>query len=144
MKSTEAYIFFLCGAPISWRSRREPIVAYSSTLAEFIAWDTAVKEVLWLQQLCMALGFNVTEPTVIHTDSANALTNLNKPTYTTGYKWVEIRFWFVKDVIKQGDIQMKKIDGKLNVADSLTKPLPEPLFRDFIKRLNYGVMRGEE
>jgi hypothetical protein len=86
MKSMEAYIFFLCGAPISWQSGRELIVAHSLILAEFIAWDTAAKEVLWLRQLCTALGFNVTEPTVIHTDLANALTNLNKPAYTTGYK----------------------------------------------------------
>jgi hypothetical protein len=92
IKSTEAYIFFLYGAPISWQSGRELIIAHSSTLAEFIAWDTAAKEVLWLQQLYTALGFNMTEPTVIHTNSANALTNLNKPAYTTGYKWVKIRF----------------------------------------------------
>jgi hypothetical protein len=36
-KSTEAYIFFHAGSPISWNSRKEEIVARSSTSAVLLA-----------------------------------------------------------------------------------------------------------
>jgi hypothetical protein len=50
-KSTEAYIWFFAGAPISWASRRQDIVASSSIIAGYCALSTAVKEGLYLARI---------------------------------------------------------------------------------------------
>ncbi|KAJ5971830.1 uncharacterized protein N7479_001748 [Penicillium vulpinum] len=41
-KSTEGFIFFYAGGPVSWSSRKEDIVARSSTTAEYVAYDAAI------------------------------------------------------------------------------------------------------
>ena len=50
-KSTEAFIFYYTGGLISWLSRKEEIVARSSTAAEYIAFDAAIRECMWLLKI---------------------------------------------------------------------------------------------
>ncbi|OQE32549.1 hypothetical protein PENFLA_c001G08144 [Penicillium flavigenum] len=51
MINTEAFVFFYAGSPISWSSRKEDIIARSSTSAEYIAFDAAVREAMWLHKI---------------------------------------------------------------------------------------------
>lgn len=48
-KSTSGYLYTLYGGAISWKSAKQPIVAASSTEAEYIAWTEAAKEGLWIR-----------------------------------------------------------------------------------------------
>ena len=50
-KSTEAYVFYYAGVPVSWSSRKQDIVATGSTVAEYIALDGAVREALYLRKV---------------------------------------------------------------------------------------------
>lgn len=56
-RSTSGYLFQLNGASISWQSKKQPVVAMSSTEAEYISAATATKELLWLQTLLAELDF---------------------------------------------------------------------------------------
>ncbi|XP_031281218.1 secreted RxLR effector protein 161-like [Pistacia vera] len=48
-KSTTAYYFTLGGNCISWKSQLQPLVALSTTEAEYVAVTDAFKEAIWLQ-----------------------------------------------------------------------------------------------
>lgn len=48
-KSTSAYLYVMGGAPISWLTKKQDLVTPSSTVAEYIAYDPAIKEGLWLK-----------------------------------------------------------------------------------------------
>jgi hypothetical protein len=50
-KSTSGYAYLLNGAAISWRSKKQPIVALSSMEAEYIALASATKEGISLKKL---------------------------------------------------------------------------------------------
>src|SRR5436309_11393161 len=52
-KSTSGCLFTLAGGAISWTSQKQSLVASSTTEVEYIAYSEAVKEVAWLQQLCL-------------------------------------------------------------------------------------------
>ena len=47
-RSTSGYVSFLAGGPISWQSKRQSVVAQSSTEAEYITMLELVKEGAWL------------------------------------------------------------------------------------------------
>ena len=47
-KSTGAYAFFLWGSCIAWASKKQGLIALSSTEAEFIAGTEAAKELSWI------------------------------------------------------------------------------------------------
>ena len=49
-KSISGFIFFL-GAPISWKSKKQSIIATLTTEAEYTAFLDISKQALWLRQL---------------------------------------------------------------------------------------------
>jgi hypothetical protein len=64
-KSTGGYVFTLCGAAISWRTKKQKSVAASTTEAEYIALSEAVKESIWINRLlCEIKKRDVTHPLV--------------------------------------------------------------------------------
>jgi hypothetical protein len=70
-KSTEAYLTTFAGAPISWASKKQSFVATYSTIAEFCALATAIKEAIWLKKLTIAIGLEKPGPVTVYCDSAN-------------------------------------------------------------------------
>lgn len=49
-------MFCIHGAPVSWRSMLQAIVAFSTTEAKYMAMAEGVKEALWLWGLLDNLG----------------------------------------------------------------------------------------
>jgi hypothetical protein len=49
--STSSYIFLIDGGAISWSSKKQLVIALSSTEAKFIATTHAAKELVWLRSL---------------------------------------------------------------------------------------------
>jgi hypothetical protein len=56
IRSTSGYVFNLFGGAISWMSKRQAIVALSTSEAEYMAATHASKEAIWLQRLCSGIG----------------------------------------------------------------------------------------
>ena len=50
-KSTSGYVFTLYGGAIFWKSRKQNVIATSSTEAKYITSTEAAKEALWLRHL---------------------------------------------------------------------------------------------
>jgi len=58
-KSTGGYVFLLCGGAISWKTRKQDVVATSSTQAEYVTLTEAAKEAVWLRRLLIELESRV-------------------------------------------------------------------------------------
>ena len=56
-KSTCGFVFMFAGGPICWKSGRQPIVALSTTEAEYIAMTLAAKEAAAVRQLLRELQY---------------------------------------------------------------------------------------
>ena len=50
-KSTSGFLFTFYGGAISWKSSKQPIIATSTTEAEYIACTEAAKEAIWLRRI---------------------------------------------------------------------------------------------
>ena len=50
-KSTSSYIFMLAGGVVSWRTQKQPLVAFSTVEAEYIVASDVAKEAIWIQSL---------------------------------------------------------------------------------------------
>eukprot|EP00253_Pinus_taeda_P024883 PITA_24883 len=55
-RSTSGYVFNLFGGAVSWMSKKQSVVALSTTEAEYMADTDASKEGFWLQRLCSSMG----------------------------------------------------------------------------------------
>ena len=56
MKSTSGYYFSFGSGAFSWSSKKQDIVAQSTTEAEFIVVAAAVNQVLWLKKILIDLN----------------------------------------------------------------------------------------
>jgi phosphoribosyl-AMP cyclohydrolase len=65
-------VFNLFGGEISWMSKRQDVVAFSTTEAKYMAATHASKEEIWLQILCSGIGL-VQKVVRIDCDSQSAI-----------------------------------------------------------------------
>ncbi|KAJ3500207.1 hypothetical protein NMY22_g19337 [Coprinellus aureogranulatus] len=116
---------------ISWSSKLQTIVCLSSTEAEYIAAVEAGKEILWMRNVLGEFGFKQEGASSLHIDNNSAI---------SVSKHLDLRFFWLRDVVEAGTIQPLKIAGTEQPADCLTKALPLPLIR--IARERLGLVQG--
>ncbi|XP_057985374.1 uncharacterized mitochondrial protein AtMg00810-like [Hevea brasiliensis] len=72
-RSTTGYCFFLGNSLISWRSKKQTVVARSSTESEYRALADATSELLWLRWLLTDLGITHSSATMLHCDNRSVI-----------------------------------------------------------------------
>ena len=64
-RSTGGYVFMLAGGAVSWKTKRQSVVAMSSTEAEYIALSEATKEAVWMRRLLVEIESRVVKRPVL-------------------------------------------------------------------------------
>ena len=118
--------FFYGGGAISWLSKKQPVVALSTSEAEYIALSCAAQEAVWLKLLLTSFGVSIDKPITIKEDNQGAIAR--DPVKHTRAKHIDIRFHFLRDIIKRGDIQLEYCVTEDMSADALTKPVTKNKF----------------
>lgn len=126
-RSLTGYVFTIGGCAVSWKASLQTTVALSTTEAEYMAISEACKEAIWLRNLYGELCGN-TSSTKIFCDSQSAIYLTNDQMFHERTKHIDVRYHFIRGVITQGDIQVKKISTHDNPADMMTKPVPSTKF----------------
>ena len=124
-KSTMGFIFKLAGAAVSWMSKLEPMVAISSTEAEYMALLQAVKESIWIQRFLKELGRETVVKNVdrIMEDNQGAIALAHNPEYHARTKHIDVQCHFVRECVEMGKVKLVYCPAEEMVADTLTKPL---------------------
>lgn len=65
-RSTTRFCIFLGTSPISWKAKKQPVVARSSAKTEYRAMALTTCEVTWLSALLKDLGFKNLPPAVLN------------------------------------------------------------------------------
>ena len=137
-KSTSAYIFLLAGGPVNWSSKSQSRIAQSTTEAEYTALNHAGREAIWLRNLSQEIGLFQSVPAIpIHTDNAGAVALANNPVFHARTKHIAIEGHWVREIIADKLIRIVQVPTALNVADILTKPLPQQNHYQQLKLLNF-------
>ena len=79
-----------------------------------------VKEAIWLQGLIDDLGIEQ-DFLRVYCDSMNAIYLAKNQVYHARTKHIDVKYHFVRDVLEDGDIEVKKIHTKNNPANMFTK-----------------------
>ena len=128
-KSQSGYLFTLCGGVISWASKKQSVVALSSTEAEYVAASLASQEAVWLRALLGDISFVQEEPTMIKEDNQGAIALSKNPKYHPRTKHIDIKCHFIRDKVAKKEIVLDYCPTEQMLADLLTKPLGKTLFQ---------------
>eukprot|EP00253_Pinus_taeda_P005315 PITA_05315 len=126
-RSTSGYVFNLFGGAVSWMSKKQSVVALSTTEAEYVAATHASKKAVWLQRLCSSMGL-VQEAIRIDCDGQSAIFLAKNPAYHSKAKHIDVQYHFLRNMIEDKKVLLVKVDTLKNTADALTKSVSSEKF----------------
>lgn len=113
-------------------STRQKLNTKSSTEAEIVGVDDVLGQVLWTQYFLREQGYTI-GPAVVYQDNQSAIL-LEKNGIASSSKrtrHIQIRYYFVADKVKSGDVTLEYCPTEEMVGDFLTKPLQGAAFYKF-------------
>uniref|UniRef100_A0A2N9GQ59 Uncharacterized protein n=1 Tax=Fagus sylvatica TaxID=28930 RepID=A0A2N9GQ59_FAGSY len=134
-RSTTGYCFLLGSSLISWRSKKQSVVARSSTEAEYRALADTTSELLWLRWLLQDLGVSTSSATPIYCDNRSAIQIARNDVFHERTKHIEIDCHLVRHHLLQGSLQLIFVSSHDQLADIFTKSHPTGRFRDLVSKL---------
>lgn len=133
-KSTTGYIIYFAGGAISWCSRKQPVIALSSTEAEYIAAAECCKELLYLKSLLEELLLETVD-IELNVDNQSAIALMKNGVINKRSKHIDVKFRFVHELVKENIVEVKYCPTDCQIADMFTKPLNTTKFINFRNRV---------
>ena len=136
VKSCSGWIVRLAGAPITWASKMQTIMALSTTEAEYIALSTSLREVIPLMGMLkeateQGVQINSLPPKIhctVFEDNSGALELARLPKMRPRMKHINQSFHHFREYVECQEIQVQATPTEEQLADILMKPLPENSF----------------
>ncbi|CAJ2661986.1 unnamed protein product [Trifolium pratense] len=127
-KSTAGYIFLYGGAPISWCSRKEPVVALSTCEAEYIVASLSACQGVWLSNLITEISNVECSSVTLKVDNLSAINLAKNPVAHGRSKHIEMRFHYLREQVSNGRLKLEHCRTELQIADVLTKAVTVETF----------------
>ena len=124
-KSTSGNCFVLGTGAISWSSKKQATVALSSTEAEYVAACASACQAVWLRGILSDLGQQQSRATSIKCDNQSAVMLSRNPVLHGRTKHIDIKHHYIRELIANEEIQLETCRTDEQVADLLTKSLPQ-------------------
>ncbi|KAJ0683430.1 putative RNA-directed DNA polymerase [Helianthus annuus] len=122
-KSVTGYSIFLGNAVVSWKSKKQSVVARSTAEAEYRAMCTACCEVMWILNLLKELRVECILPVKLFCDSKSAISIAFNPVFHERTKHFELDLHFLREKISAGIVVPEKVTSEQQLADLFTKGL---------------------
>ena len=111
----------LNGGAVSWKSRRQDCVSLSTSEAEYVAASQCGQEVYYMREILRDFGYTQTAPTHIYEDNLACVAMSENPVRRKFSRHIDIRRYFVRDMVAASVIKLVPLRTHLMVADALTK-----------------------
>ncbi|WJX66879.1 hypothetical protein P8452_51386 [Trifolium repens] len=134
-RSTSGYCTYVWGNLVTWRSKKQGVVARSSAEAEFRAMAQGICEGLWIHRVLEELKMKIELPSKLYSDSKAAISIAHNPVQHDRTKHIEIDRHFIKEKLDAGIICLPFVTSSQQTADILTKSLARPTFEHLIGKL---------
>lgn len=134
-RSTTGYCTFVGGNLVTWKSKKQNVVARSSAEAEYRAMASTTSEIIWLRALLQDLGFDSSQPTKMFCDNQAAIHIASNPVFHKRTKHIEVDCHFVRENVQAKIISTPYIHSNQQLADIFTKGLPVVRFQEILSKL---------
>jgi hypothetical protein len=121
--------------PFISMSKKQSIIADSSTAAEFIGAHTGAQAIMWARNFLEELGFQQKGATCMYQDNMSTIRLIGHKGNTGRMKHIALRYDFVREQVRLGTIRIEHLHTTKMTADTLTKPLGPSLFAQHAIRL---------
>jgi hypothetical protein len=118
-------------------SKKQKIIADSSTVAEFIGTHASCQTIAWVTNLLTEMKIKLKQPVTLYQDNTSTINIMYKKGNEARTKHIDLRFNIIREFIQQKKVTVKHLQTDYMIADTLTKPLSGPSFlRHKIRLMN--------
>ena len=135
-KSVSGSVVKFGNSLIGWRSKKQSLIALSSTEAEFSALSDLCREVEFYKCLVQEIYGVCDLPIVILEDNQPCLKLAESAQFKARTKHLDIRFKNVCQSVQSGLVKLSYCPSTENLADGFTKPLTFQRHEEFCKGLS--------
>ena len=111
----------------------------STTETEYVALSEGCKEVKFVTQILDFLKMEYEKKVVMYVDNIGTIGMVNNPKTNSRTKHVDVRYHFVREMERAGEIEIKFRRSKDNGADLMTKNLGSELFFKHANEIVLGL-----
>ena len=111
------------GGLISWKSKKQRVVALSTCEAEYMAITYAMQEANFLRNLYSDMTGCDKNFVTLYVDNQGAIALAENPIHHQRSKHIDVRFHFIRSEVEAGIVRLLYIPSEANIADLFTKPL---------------------
>jgi hypothetical protein len=138
--SRTGFVICYTNCPLIWCSKLQTEIALSTAEVEYIAMLHALRETIPVQNLVKKLSciFLLPDPLTdfcitVHEDNLSAIALAESLKFTPSTKHIAIKYHHFRSRVqtsfnKSGDIKLKYISSKQQIADIFTKPVDDDTF----------------
>ena len=128
-RSVSGGTIMCAGACVCWFSKTQKCVTLSTSEAEYVALDDAVKELLFLREVWRFMIPGKGMPCFpVFEDNQGALQLSKNPVSNSNSKHIDVRHHFLRELVRQGDIIVNHVHSEYQYADILTKVIAFDFF----------------
>lgn len=134
-KSTTGTAFHLGSGVVTWLSKKQDIVALSSTEAEYIALCAACCQGIWINRVLGDCGVRIEEPIVIYCDNKSCIAVAKNPVLHRRAKHIDVKYHYIRDLVSSDEVHLQFCSSTDQLADVFTKCLDVQKFVQFREQL---------
>ncbi|XP_070660467.1 uncharacterized mitochondrial protein AtMg00810-like [Malus domestica] len=139
-KSTIGYCTFVVGNIVTWKSKKQQVIARSSAEAEYRAMAATACELIWLKSFLFDLRFLSTTPMSLMCDNQAAMHIAANPVFHERTKHIEVDCHFIRAQVQSQLIQTVFTRSYDHLADMFTKALSSAHFQHLLGKLGLTIL----
>ena len=138
-KSISGFLIRMNNNMVCWSSKKQSVVALSSTEAEYVAMANCITECLFVVQLLKEITPNFVFPVLLYEDNQSCI-KIAQTLETKRSKHIDVKFHFIRHVIDEGMFKIIYKSTDQQVADVFTKGLSVVKFEHFRSEMNLSPL----
>ena len=116
-------MYKLGSGAISWSSKKQAIVTLSTIKAEFVAASSCACQGIWMRRILNHLCQTQKSCTKIYFDNSSSIKLSKNPIMHGRCKHIGVIYHFLRDLTKDGTIELVHCNSEDQMNDIFTKPL---------------------
>ena len=119
---------------VSWSSKKQPVIALSSTEAEYVAVTSASQEAVWFKSILKEIGIDQ-QTVTIHEDNESCIKLSKNPQEYKRTRHIQMKYHFIRSLVKNNTIKLEYCKTQDQLADIFTKGVNGSRLKDITRRL---------